>query len=238
MITQFHWAVGAFFIVVGLILTAGTAMPLFKRGAGVPPPFRGALIALEFVGTPEAVRQIIKSNLPATLRPKIDQDQRMIIPAYVILFSAMAVLIFWCAPARMPLGVRVSGIVFSLCLVGIGAGFDVRENLKIYETLDSFDASGNQLVPDAQLQPTLDALRAATIIKWTTLFAVFAVVAAPILMRGGWGAGVGLFFAVVGLGGLLALLPPLRGWVEYAFAGMGVALILAGLWFLFPPDQT
>lgn len=261
MISQPHWLFGVLFALIGLALTLGAGRNLFKSPKWIK-PFRGPVIALEFARTPADAANVFAAAAaetkdpaqttddPATaggvllqsgrgwLADQLEIDQKIIIPAYVLVLSAAAILVWWCAPMRFGIAAHVAGVVVCVALTGVAAGFDVAENNAALRAIEATRDMGGAETLAADIGPALDAGRRAATAKFALLYGVLLVLAVPLLMRGGWGAWLAALLAVTAVFGFVSLLPSFYRFVEWAFTLMGLCLLLAGLWLIRPGGTT
>jgi hypothetical protein len=235
MVWNSHTAAGVAFIVTGLLFTvlAGRNIPASKRfDLDKLKPFRGAILALEFVDTPRRAADIFTQMPREKIEKQTRGDSYVFIPVYVLVFSAAIFLIFRWAQTGVPAPLRVAATVLGVCLVLAAAAFDYRENNATFALLDATEGKSDSAVAlMPELQPVLDRIRGAALVKWGLLFGVLAVMSVPLFAHGGGGWAVGGLFLLAGALGLFSLVPPARALVEWAFVLMGLSLTTLGLWF-------
>lgn len=234
MVWNSHTATGVAFIVIGLLFTAlgGRNLPSKRFALDKLKPFRGAIIALEFVETPRRAGDILSQMPREEIEKQIKGDSYVFIPVYVLVFSAAIFLIFRWAHTGAPAPVRVAATVLGVCLVLAAAAFDYRENNATLDLLkETKDTQPQAAVAQMDgLQPTLDRIRGAALVKWGLLFGVIALMSVPLFAHGGGGWAVGGMFLLTGALGLVSLNPQAHSLVEWAFVLMGFSLMMLGLW--------
>jgi hypothetical protein len=234
MVWNSHTTAGVVFIVVGLLFTVLAGRNFFSKrfDPGKLKPFRGAIIALEFVETPQRASDILGQMPPAEIEKQTKGDSYVFIPVYVLIFSAAIVLIFRWSQTGAPASVRLAATVVGVCLVLAAAFFDYRENDATLDFLKETNGKDQSAVARmTELQPTLDRVRGAALAKWGLLFGVIALMSVPLFAHGGGGRAVGGMFLLTGALGLVSLNPQARALVEWAFVLMGFSLTALGLWF-------
>ncbi|MCA1630604.1 MAG: hypothetical protein LC774_09745, partial [Acidobacteria bacterium] len=257
-----HWSVGLLFVLFGLLFTLAAARTINKSPELIK-PFRGPILAMEFARTREQVANIFEEagaqrraaekkagrQLPpdektiwdsgrAFVREMTTLDQKFVIPLYLLVFSAAAILVFWCAPQKLGLAAHVAGLVLCVSLVGVAAGLDVRENVGTFDVLDATKGMDRAQILAADLEPTLARVVRSSTTKFALLFAVLLVLALPVAWRGGWGSALAALFAASALFGLASLTQGLHRFIEPAFVLMCSCLLLSGLWMIWLPRAS
>jgi hypothetical protein len=249
VIDQPHWAVGVAFIVVGALFTLVAGRNLLLHPESIK-PFRGPVIAMELARTRGEVASLLEEagrrnpqegkDVLQAGREFIEAgtrlDQRFVIPLYVVVFSVAAVLAFWCAPQKLGLASHVAGVVLCVAMVGVAAGFDVRENEGTLDVMARTRGMTRAQIESIDLEPTLRVVSHSATVKFALLFLVTLVLAAPVAMRGGWGYALSLFFVASALVGLVSLAPRFHSLLEIGFTLTCLCLLLAGVWFLRLPQ--
>ena len=178
----------------------------------LPGGFRLRAIALELVRDEGQLRNLLKECCypPDKAEKDLKLDDRILIPAYAILFVALTVSLLRSGALPNSLGAAVL-----LCVTGAALS-DYWENHRARAVLRARD------------QTTLDRLRPVAYAKWALLFVLMALLAVAFARQGGWFVIVAaIYLATAGVGslGLLGRRPPL---VEWAFALMRLALAVTG----------
>lgn len=227
---------GVVFILIGLLFAAagGRNLPSHRFDLTKIKPFHGPILALEFVDTPLRASEILSQMKNEEIAQMTKDDQFKVIPFYTVVLCVAILLVFSWAQLGVPARVRIGAALLIACLVLAAAANDVRENNGIFDFLAATKGKPAETVKDMTvLQPTLDRIRSASLLKWGLLFVVLLSMSAPLFAHGGRRAFVvGALFALTGVAGLISLLPPARLLVEWAFVMMGLSLAALGAWFI------
>jgi len=189
------WFTGAaaalvFVVAVWMAIAAFGFEPV---GAGLPGGFHGRLLALEFVSAVGDVSTVLGPNISRNteVMRKVISIDFIWIACYATLFVLIGVMLSRrnCPWARyLALVAIVSGLA--------AAAFDVKENMKILELLSSQNINQDQV----------NAVRDATLAKWTLSFISIGVLAIAFMDLANkiafWIATLFTLTAVVGLIGL------------------------------------
>jgi hypothetical protein len=234
MVWNCHSVAGVAFILLGLLfaLAGGRNLPLKKFDLKKLEPFHGPILALEFVDTPQRASDILTQMPPEEIRRQTKGDSFIFIPLYTLVLCVAAFLVFRWAQIGVGSTPRLVAFALVACLVLVAAASDYRENRGIFDLLDATKGKQAEAVKDMpELQPTLDRIRGAALVKWGLLFVVLILVAMPLLVHGRGGWAVGGMLILTGALGLASLAPPARVLVEWAFVLMGLSLTTLGFWF-------
>ena len=197
-------------------------------------PLHMPALALEFMETPEQAANVLGAFERDELLRGVEGDDRVVIPLYTILLSAVAALIFLRLPAGVPAAVGIASVTLAVMLVCAAAWFDNRRENPSLKRLIGAGAPGAPAPLDVSAE--LQGLRRATRWKWGLMFAAFMVMGAMAAAHGGrlsiLVAASYFVFAALGLAGLFSSQKAL---LEFAFRyRTGLPLLLTGWWLTRP----
>lgn len=218
ILRAFSFLVGAATVGAGLV----TARRLHHREdlddqEALPPGTRMPGIALELARSPGEAASLIRFLGPEEVRKNLRQDDRFVIPVYILLLVVLGV---WLATRdlayALPAGVGVA-------VAGVLAGLaDRRENRRTAAVVAEHEKDpARELIPE----PLVDAMRRASMVKWGLLAVAMALLSLPFLQeqRHPLTGGFYLLSAVSYGLGLQGLRAGMRRLVEWGFYLMGLA---------------